>query len=90
MFKRHKRDACGSGRLKHPFDGKNDVTDIDQDEKNEFKPSHGVTEETIITNLMNSAANPNKSLRPTNNKNLNITKGQRKKAVETVPEKKEK
>ena len=28
----HKRDACGSGRLKHPFDGKNDVTDIDQDE----------------------------------------------------------
>ena len=39
---------------------------------------------------MNSAANPNKSLRPTNNKNLNITKGQRKKAVETVPEKKEK
>jgi hypothetical protein len=76
--------------LRHPWDPKNDVADVDQQGMDAaYVPSKGVEESTIINNILNSFSNPNENLRPKSNSgSIQSTVGQRKKIGDVVPEKK--
>ncbi|MDR5591670.1 RHS repeat-associated core domain-containing protein [Christiangramia sp. SM2212] len=73
-----------SGGLPHPFSIDNDIRSVDQTNDKKANASPGVDPQAIIENLLNSDANPNKSLRPGKTKGKNIEIEQLQKIIETV------